>query len=363
MFEYNGKDYSIDELHYQGNKEFVLGSGKVRIYLCAGQRGRGKTTVHLSNSVDWFFKNLENGDDTHKFHFLRRTDEQMKEVLSKGIFTAALSVPKYRELFRGFIDEKVDDKKIYLHNPITNETVHIGYCETLNNVKGKAIEDSDNLIFDEYIEPERRLYKGGSGGIYEPELFGRLDDTIFRTRKRWLCFLANDDSPTNPYNEYFGIPFGAKDYHDREKGLYYHFDYDEAYQAYKENTDVGMLWKGTNYGNYSVGKNSLGEISSDIIAQKPPHATHDTNIDVGGVHLTLWYDPKNQLYYCHDNCNFDKTKPIYTVFSKNMSVNSLFIAYQSLFLQRWKILYSCSSIRFNSQRTASLFMIVLSLTK
>lgn len=364
VFEYNGKGYTLDELHYQGTRDFKLGDDRINTYICKGQRGRGKTTLHLSNSVEWCLTHiLENDDDTHKFHFLRRTDEQMKEVLSKGLFSACLSVPKYAEKFHGYVVEKIDRKDIYLQNPKTDKTLHVGYLETLNNVKGKAVEDSDNLIFDEFVEPERRLYKGGDGGINEPELLGRLDDTLFRKRKRWLCLLANEDSPTDPYTEYFNIPFGIKDFHDRERKLYYHFDYCEAYQKYKEGTAVGQLWKGTSYGEYSVGQKALGEINTDMIVNKPAHAILDSNINVAGTELTLWYDQKNGLYYCQDNCKFDKTKPIYTVFSRDMTVNSLFVSYQTNFLMRWKWIYACGLVRFNSQKSANMFGLVLSLTK
>lgn len=364
VFEYEGKGYTLDQLHYQGTKEFKLGGERINTYICDGQRGRGKTTVHLSESVDWAISHMiYNDDDTHKFHFLRRTDEQMKQVLSKGLFTACLSVPKYRERFHGFEVEKIKEGSIYLMNPKTDETLHVGYLETLNNVKGKAVEDSDNLIFDEFVEPERRLYKGGDGGLHEPELLGRLDDTLFRKRKRWLCLLANEDSPTNPYTEYFKIPFGLKDYHDKQRKLYYHFDFAPEYKAYKETTSVGELWKGTTYGEYSVGDRALGEINNALIGNKPPHATLDTNINVAGVNLTLWFDHNGGLYYCHDNYKFDGSKPVYTVFSKDMTVNSLFVSYQSTFLMRWKWLYACSLIRFNSQRSANMFGLVLSLTK
>ena len=201
VFTYKGRGYTLDELHYQGTNEFKLGNDKVESYMCNGQRGRGKNTVHLANSVDWYLTNLlEREEDNHKFHFLRRSTEQLELVLSKGIFTPSLAVEKYRKLFRGYEIEKVYDGNIYLTNPKLDDTVHVGYVNTLNNVKGVGVEDSDNLIFDEYVEPERRLYKGGSGGLREPDLIGRLDYTIFRGRTRWLCILGNEDSPTNPYN-------------------------------------------------------------------------------------------------------------------------------------------------------------------
>lgn len=364
IFEYQGKKYTLDELHYQGTNEFKLGSDKVHTFMCNGQRGRGKNTVHLANSVDWFLINyLDYDDDKHKFHFLRRSEEQLNLVISKGIFTPSLAVDKYRKKFRGYEIEKVYDGKIYLTNPNEDKTIHVGYVNTLNNVKGVGVEDSDNLIFDEYVEPERRLYKGGSGGLREPDLFGRLDDTIFRGRKRWLCILGNEDSPTNPYNEYFSIPYKIKDYHDKQRKLYYHFDFSEAYKAYKETTSVGELWKGTTYGEYSTGEKALGELNNAIIAVKPPHATHDCNIDVGGTHLTVWYDIVTGCYYVHDNYKFDLSKPIYTVFSKDMTVNSLFVSYQSLFLMRMKRLFSLSLMRFNTQKSASLFSLVISLSK
>lgn len=350
--------------YYKGNKEFKVGKSFYQTYICCGQRGRGKTTVHLTDSVDWYmFNYFTKHEPLHRFHLLRRTDEQLKQIISKGIFNACLSVPEYREKFNGYICEEIRNGEILLINPETQDKLPVGYLESLNNVKGKAVEDSDNLIFDEYVEPDRSLYKGGDGGLHEPELLGRLDDTLFRGRERWICILGNEDAPTNPYNEYFKIPYGIENYHDKPRKLLYHFDYSEEYEKYKETTAVGTLWKGTTYGDYSIGKKALGEVNNAIIKDKPAHATHVYNIDCGGTKLTLWHDKQNDLYYLHDNCKFDETKPVYTVFSTDMTVNSLFVSYQTNFLLRMKLLYSCAMIRFNSQKSANMFALVVSLTR
>lgn len=363
-FEYNGKIYNENDIYYQGTPKFYLGGEKIKILMCTGQRGRGKNTVHLAESVDWFFKNLEKNDDKHKFHYLRRSEKQIETVLAKdGIFAPCLGVKKYRDKFRGFTEEIIQDKLILLKKPNTDEIVHVGYIETLNNVKGIAVDDSDNLIFDEFIEPERRLYKGGMGGINEPTLFGRLDETLFRSRKRWIVMLANEDSPTNPYSECFGIPYGAKKYYIPEKDLLYIFDYSEIFAAYKRTTSVGKLWANTEYGKYSEGENALGELSTELIAEKPPHAEHYCNINICGTHITAWIDKKTLIMYLSDKYSFNPNKIIYTVMSKDMKVNSLFISYQAEFLSVWKRRYGLGMVRFNSQKTANLFAIMIGLTK
>lgn len=353
----------MNNLYFTDNtQQFYIGHPTIENFFCQGMRGRGKTTVFLKQAVDRAVKEvmLPTGQQTHKFHFMRRTDKQLEEVIAKGLFNGVLKVPEYAEVFRGFTDSKVFNKEIIIKKPNTNEQIAVGYVDSLNNTKGKAVEDSDCLIFDEYVEPQRGLYKGGENGIFEPELFGRFDDTVFRKRKRYIVLLGNFDSPTNPYNEYFEIPYGCQKYTDKARALFYYVDTEPAAVEERNNTSVGRLWKGTRYGNYANGLNALGEVNNELIAEKPSHAKHAYNINVANTKLTIW-ENENNVWFVHDNYKFDTTQPIFTVFSKDMAVDSFFINYNSPFLQLCKLKFGTGRIRFNSQKTATLFNLVLSL--
>lgn len=355
----------MKSLYFTDNtQQFYIGHPTIENFFCQGMRGRGKTTVFLKQAVDRAVKDVmsSTGNQTHKFHFMRRTDTQMEEVLAKGLFNGVLKVPEYKEVFQGFTESKIFNKEIILKKPETNEQISIGYVDTLNNTKGKAVEDSDCVIFDEYVEPQRGLYKGGQNGVFEPELFGRFDDTVFRKRKRYVVLLGNFDSPTNPYNEYFQIPYGCQKFTDKSRKLYYYVDTEPAAIEERNNTSVGTLWKNTRYGNYANGLNALGEVNTNLICNKVSEAQHVYNINVSNVKLTIW-ESSNGVWYVHDNYKFDITQPIFTVFSKDMAVNSFFINYNSTFLQLCKLKFGTGKVRFNNQKTATLFNLVISLTQ
>ena len=353
-----------NDLYYEGSTKFHIGHPKIHTYECLGQRGRGKTTYWLQSAADRSIKNiLDDGCiNPHKFIFLRRSEEQLKKVVQEGLFNAVKTVPKYASVLRGFTHERIYQNKIILAND-DDASIEIGYLFDLNNVKGISIEDADTMIFDEIVEPERMKYKGGNGGIDEPELLARLDETVFRRRDNWIILLGNFDSPTNPYNEYFGIPYGAEKWSDRKRGFLYEVDVSAATTEMKERTSTGQRWAGTRYSQYSNGTLALGSVDDGLIMDKPPHAIHEYNANIAGTCVTIWKDPSTMVYYIHDNYKWDRTKPIYTVMSKDMQVNSLFVTYNSEILRLFRIRYGKGMVRFNNQKTATLFNLMISLTK
>ncbi len=353
----------MSNLFYTGSNKFYIGHPKINTYMCKGQRGRGKTSYWLCEGGERALNEALSNPDfcQHKFLFLRRSEEQLKIAVSKGLFNGVWNIPNSVERFHGYIHERVHQKKIYLSNG-ENE-IHVGYITDLNNVKGQSVEDSDLLIFDEFVEAERSKYKGGDGGVNEPELLARLDETLFRRRNRWIIMLGNFDSPTDPYSEYFGIPYNVPKWSNRENGIYYEVDYSEDTKIDKENTSVGKLWKGTRYAEYSNGNIALGSVDTDLICNKSKNAQHKYNVNVCGSKLTLWQDIDSSIWYVHDDYKFDNTKPIYTVMSKDMQVNGMFIAYNSLFLNLFRVRFANGMVRFNNQKTASLFNLIINLAK
>ena len=49
--------------------------------------------------------------------------------------------------------------------------------------------------------------------------------------------------------------------------------------------------------------------------------------------------------------------------SKDMQVNGMFIAYNSLFLNLFRVRFANGMVRFNNQKTASLFNLIINLAK
>lgn len=354
----------MKDLFYKGSSKFYIGHPNITTYMCQGIRDRGKTTFWLNEAGSRSVENqLEHGGCfPRKFTLLRRSEEQIKEVVQKGIFNGVFTVPEYRKKFRGFVNEKVWRDEIILSNA-DGQRINVGYVEDLNNVKGKAVEDCDVLLFDEYVEAQRSKYKGGFGGSKEPELLAKLDETYFRRRKNWMILLGNFDAPSNPYNEIFGIPYGTKRYSDKKRGLLYEVDYSDDTVAAKLETSTGRRWQGTNYEQYSNGNIPMSAIDSSILCEKPRHATNEYNFNICGVVMTVWLDENTGIYYCHDNYKIDPHKPIYTVMSQDMRINTFFLSFNSEVVRLFKMRFGQGRMRFNNQKTASLFMTMINLTE
>lgn len=352
------------DLFYKGSKKFRIGHPKICTYICQGIRDRGKTTFWLSEAAGRSIDNIldHNAENPNKFTLLRRSEEQIKEVVQKGILNGVKNVPEYRDKLRGFVHEKVWRDNIILYND-NEEHIEVGYVEDLNNVKGKAVEDCDCMIFDEYVEAQRSKYKGGYGGSQEPNLLAKLDETYFRRRQNWLIMLGNFDSPTNPYHEVWGIPFGAMKYSDKKRGLLYEVDISQDTIEAKHATNTGKRWQGTTYDQYSNGVSALSQIDESLLIDKPMHAVHEYNFNICGTKMTVWKDPNDFVFYCHDEYKFDPTKPIYSVMTQDMKVNSLFLAYNNDVVRMMRMRFGQGRIRFNNQKTAALFMTLISLTE
>lgn len=353
----------MTDLFYTGSKRFKIGDPIITQYMCCGQRDRGKTSNWLKVCGERALNEaLEKPEKiNHKFIFLRRSEKQLEKVISKGLFNGVWNIPNAQTDFHGYTVERIHKGVIYLSNG--KDEYPVGYTLDLNNVKGQSIEDADVLIFDEYVEANRSDYKGGNGGVDEPELFARLLETVFRFRTFWVIMLGNFDSPTNPYNEYFNIPYGVNKYTDKKRGIYYEVDYSPETEKFKNTTSIGRLFAETEYSRYSNGNVALGSVDGDLICNKPKNAEHRYNVNVCGQHLTFWTDENTGVWFIHDNYAFDKNKPIYAVMSKDMVVNGMFISYNSIFLNLFKLRFASGMVRFNSQKTASLFNLVINLVK
>ena len=357
-------------LHYKGSKKFYIGHPSINTYECIGQRGRGKTTYWLHEATKRSVENILDHDSKNpdKFYFLRRSDKDWDKVRQKGLFQSLLTVPEYKDSLRGYTVEKLWNGHILLGKKTGDGKddiawIDVGYYGDLNNVKGVSTEDANVLIFDEIVEKLRMKYKGGDGGIHEPELLASLDETLFRNKDNWFILLGNDDNPTNPYNEYFGIPFGCNSWSDKEIGFFYETDYSKDMEEEKLKHATGRRWSKSTYSQYSNGHVALGSISDTLICEKTPYAEHTFNFMISGTCVTAWYDEKNGVWFMHDNYKPDKTKPIFAVTSADMQVNSLFVGYNADIITQFRYRYGQGRVRFNSQKTAALFSLMIALTQ
>lgn len=347
--------------YYLGSK-WDIGNHDYHMYICEGARSRGKTTVWLNKCIQRAYNGVVTGDPIHKFVYLRRSTIQLDLVARAGLINSVSNV--YPEFYSKHSQMKIHKNRIYLSDDEQHGEVfvHIGYCSDLNNVKGISIEDADVIMFDEYIELSRALYKGGEGGMSEPELFARLCETIFRRREFWAILLGNRDRPSNPYNEYFHIPYGVKKHKDKNRGIYYEFDSASSEtRSNREKSVLGKLFAGTPYDSYALGDTSGMNIASDFIAEKPNHAKQCVNIRILGNNLTLWVDDNAGIEYYTDKCKFNKQYPILSVTRDDMSINTEFVEYNREFIEMQRAYFGGGRVRFSSDAVAELFYVMLGL--
>ena len=328
---------------------FDLENPAHRILISDAPRSKGRTSYWLNRLIKRAEKN-----ELKKFIYLRRGDKELAAVLSKG-FAKNLKLNDYYGPYynkRGY-SIKTENDKIYLVSE--TKKIHVGYLGTLNSIKGVDAMDVDTILFDEYIAILRRSYKGGNNGIFEPPMLYAFMFTIFRLRHNAnLILLGNQDtadSPTNPYTEYFHIPFRAEKYKDSKIGLYYrkeqgHGEID-SYMSVISKANDDVLER-------DIIGNPVSNIDALFIADKTQNSEYIAAIRYQSVFITLWIDVKTGLLYCHDNYKVDKNKPFYTAFRDNMSIDAtLLIAAQYPQLKAIKQKYFTNQIRYNNISTAS----------
>lgn len=346
---------------YFNDHEWHIGDKHIHMRVVCGARTRGKTSRYVFEMVKWWDK-----DKLHnKFVYLRRKKVQLEEVISKGVFNGARGMddPEAIKMFARYPYDNTRDGRIYLGMG-KEDNENCGYIFDLNNIKGVSVEDANVLYFDEYIELNRADYKGGDGGMHEPELFARLLETIFRRREFWVILNANADTYTNPYHEYFHIPFLSEKWTDNERGIMFTRDIaPPVAREHRAQTTIGRLFKGTNYDIYANGDRPASGISEDFFAERPPHAKLVCNVRIFNKILTFWLDEEHEVEYISDKYKENKQYQTISVTKDDMTVDSTFVAYCTNFLLWQKTMFALGKTRFSNGKVAELFYVIINIDK
>ena len=328
---------------------FDLENPAHRILISDAPRSCGRTSYWLNRLIKRAEKN-----PLKRFIYLRRGDKELAEVVRVG-FAKNLKLNDYYGIYYRKKNYTIitDADKIYLQSD--KGKIHVGYLGSLNSIKGVDALDVDTVLFDEYIATLRRSYKGGNNGVFEPGMLNAYLNTIFRLRiNANTIFLGNQDttdSPTNPYTEYYKIPFGSEKYKRPDIGLYYrkekgHGD-TKSYMSIINKANEAIY-------NRDVKGEAVAVVDRLFITDKTANAEYIAAVKYQSQFITLWIDTKTGLLYCHDNYKVDKNKPFYTAFRDNMSIDAtLLIAAQYPQLKAIKQKYYTNQIRYNNKSTAA----------
>lgn len=323
---------------------------KYPLHIVNGIRGRGKSTEWLSTA---FARTVNTGK---KFLYIRRSDVEMELALKMGLF----NLFKFNaDLFNFIEDYRYQNHVVQIkHN---YHWLDICYYMTLNNTNGVSVEDCDFYVFDEYVAKKRALYKGGEYGIHEPEIFLNLLETIFRRRKFCGVMLGNNYTVSNPYNEFFHVPFGCKEKKDKSRGIWYTFDYSDDTVQHKQESIIGRLAKGSAYDKFSNENVAMNEIDEKFIQDKSVHAKQLYNVFYMKNIITVWQDESTNIIYFTDKCRLNADLPILSVTTGDMSINTTFLKSCGQLLTNWFMQYSWGYTRFSSQNVGNMFLTICKL--
>lgn len=322
-------------------------------------RSYGRTSFWVNKGIKRAEKNPKK-----RFIYFRRSERELDEVVSDGFGKNILLTDYYGNWYKkkGYTIE-VSSYKVYLVKNDVRKLV--GYLKAFNTIKGVDLNDVDFIIFDEFIALLRSQYKGGSAGAFEPNLFNVFIHTVFRRRKGChVVMLGNQDatdSTTNPYNEYYKIPYKAQKFRRDDIGLIYR----RGAGADDDESTASKLSKANarDFAN-AVSGEALDRIDSLFIAQKTPNAEYMCAIKYQTTFLTLWLDVKTGIIYVSDKYKVDNLKPFYVAFSADMTVNtSLLIASQYPQLKAIKAKFYTNQIRYNNGNTADKMFDVIDVIK
>lgn len=241
---------------------------------CLGARGTGKTFNYKCWAITKETQTV----------WIRRTDEDIKDIANEGKFLADLiaeGIIKPDEID----DYKIKDRILYYQN---NPKIFFVGLSTSARKKSQSYHNVDLIVYDEFIEKEQRRYLTG-----EVELFLELYETVNRLRldgrkEVRAIFIANKVSFVNPFFSYWNIlPFEQR-FKTFENGLILVENYSNTkFAELKKSTKFGRLIDGTKYGDYAI-DNMVWQDDNALIEQKPQDTKILCNIHFQDRFIGIW---------------------------------------------------------------------------
>lgn len=302
-----------------------------------GARSSGKTFSTLDYALESVLKNPNS-----KFVYLRRYETEMKD--NRTLFNSVLreSRDKSGELkwagyivgYRGrnFYASKEEDLKkesdLYKDTNIIGKAVQLS---TSTKLKSTDFSDYDKIIFEEYAVSGQFTHYLSD----EVTIFLELLSTVFRRRKIRVYFLGNNLKSVNPYYLYFGVRINPKyeiqriKLNGKKQILVWNFR-DREFEEETLKTDIGMLTKGTTYGNYAILNESLHDNTS-FVRERPKYANDYMNIRYNDHVIGLWLCPGDGIMWA--GLKPCKQCPTFAVTTNDHDINLLIL--KNLKNTRW----------------------------
>lgn len=266
--------------------------------IAIGQRGRGKTTSAITESI----KNYVRGGG--KFLYVRRYKSEHDQVHS--ILKNAITLNSKRNNPWWKTDSKLEvtgspkkgNGQFLFNGQVMGQWLTLSMVSTY---KSWVFDDYTTIIFDEFI-----IKKGTHRYLdFDVEDLEDLVETVFRhndnPRIRGVIMLSNKITWYNPYFIKWGIrPFKGQIYRDKERSIVVEQDYSQEFADMKYSTRFGKHLKNTAYGNYSIGNEALIDVSQ-FIEKRSKNAKPYFNIKYMGKTLGVWLDSNENKLYISEN--------------------------------------------------------------
>ncbi len=224
-----------------------------------GNRSIGKTFFFLRQGLNGYFRRQR------KFIYLRRTGTEL-EYCTENLFDDV------RNKFPEIIDTKTVGKGRELWVQTEDEIWNlVGYGFSLSEskkLKSIPLSEVDMIFFDEYL-PDDLHYLKPAEPFYEPQQLLNIYLTVargygkpIREDVKLIC-CANTVSVHNPYFSYFGIDLTQKN-SGIFNNVYAESIHNKTIADEIEKSKFGQIIKGTRYGNYALGNESLNDTNRNI---------------------------------------------------------------------------------------------------
>lgn len=249
-----------------------------------GQRGGGKTYGFKTWCINDFLKN------GNQFLWIRRYNTELKGhgkdmgVIKTWFNDIEHLYPELEVVIKG--------ASITINGEVAG---YFGALSSSEQWKSIPFNKVNKVVYDEF------LIRTGVGKQYiknEASVFLELMETVGRDRENIRYFLiGNALSFANPYFSYFKVkPFKSGFYVDRNRGITVQLYSNSKFTEHRQNTRLGKLISGTDFGNYAIENEFLLD-NENFIAERPTSSRHYYNLRIGDFMYGAWIDFVNPGMY------------------------------------------------------------------
>lgn len=278
------------------NKDLYYNLNKIKSYnrfinIIISSRGVGKTYAMKKEVITNFIKRKK------QFIYIRRTGTQIKQIKDGDRQGGRFFTDIQQDFPHHDLDFRGD--KFYCNDEVMGYAVAITKPAVL---RGSSFHDVNIIFFDEFISV------GTLDDVYRPNEFNdfmNILDTVIRNRNDVKVYmLGNPYSLVNPYFTNLDLEIKHGERFTTTKDIVIDFYNAEDFAEERKKTAFGRIAKNTAYGTFSLDNQSIID-SEAYIQKRTRNSQFMFNLEYRHVGVSIFYDTKEDLYFCSDMINKD----------------------------------------------------------